>query len=200
MKADDGLNLRAYGHSGFFPCPDALNGNRIIITPPQGWLRSSGRQPFRRERAASSHSFRVALRARGVVSRQRGVGIGHPSVSPERFLRSPDLQRRGHSWTPSYTPLQRGCPPKPTTCWISSIGRGWGVLFPPPRMERLCRGRRGEAQHPSPPPTRLLLLEINSPKVLAKAKRSERQPEPNLHNCQEFELLITTCKLPMFKV
>lgn len=57
MKADDGLNLRANGHSGFFPCPDALNGNRIILTPPQGWLGSRGRQPLRRERAASSHSF-----------------------------------------------------------------------------------------------------------------------------------------------
>lgn len=84
MKADDGLTLRAYGHSGFFPCPDALNGNRIIITPPQGWPGSRGRQPLRRERAASSHSFRALLRVRGGLRRQRRT---RPHLSPRATLR-----------------------------------------------------------------------------------------------------------------
>lgn len=107
MKAADGLNLRASGHSGFFPCPDALNGNRIIITPPQGRPGSRGRQPLRRERAASSPSFRAALRARGGLGWQRTAGPP-PSAPTERSGRGGAAPARGEG-------VMRGHPPPPHT-------------------------------------------------------------------------------------
>lgn len=138
MKADDGLNLHANGHSGFFPCSDALNGNRIIITPPQGWLGSRGRQPLRRERAAPSHSFRAALRARGGVGRQcRAEPSLLPSAPPRARGGSPGpregVVREHHPHTATRLPQKA-----PHTQVFDFLG--WGKLCrvcPPPHT----RGR-----------------------------------------------------------
>lgn len=139
MKADDGLNLHANGHSGFFPCSDALNGNRIIITPPQGWLGSRGRQPLRRERAAPSHSFRAALRARAGVGRQcRAEPSPLPSALPESSAGSPGPREgvmRGHSHPHCNEAASKSPPPQQVFDFL-----GWGRqhrVFPPPHT----RGR-----------------------------------------------------------
>lgn len=181
MKAAGGLNPRANGHSGFFLCPDALNGNRIIITPPQGWLGSRGRQPLRRQRGPKP----LLARPR----RLRGAGPPHPPS--ER----PRPAGRGHAWALPAGALRGGQPlkcrvPSPWLWFI--FGGRCAVCSAAPRVE----------VRPDSQPTRLRRLLLGTPAKpsLRKREKVRAQPERDLHNCREFELLITTCKLPTVKV
>lgn len=131
---------------------------------------------------ALSHS----LRARG--------GCAEPD-SPPTFGAAP-ARGKGYAWAPPAGALRGGQPlkcrvPSPWL-WFILGGRRAVCSAAPPRVE----------VRPDSQPTRLRRLLLGTPaKPLPRKREKVRaQPELDLHNCREFELLITTCKLPMVKV